>query len=126
MSRCANCNTMMMGGYRAGDDRYCSLPCYTASPQGNFCEDCMDATTADSPGSTFMVNTVGTRMCFSRDRCPKCHSIVQRKAIVALYIPLIPLAKYRVIYVRGGRYVGRRLRSDRAQQPYSSAPIEPK
>ena len=129
MARCTNCNTVMWGGYKSGEGAYCSLACYTASSLGDFCPECLAATTSDSPGGTFTFNSVGTRLFFSRDRCPKCHSIVQRKAVCALYIPLIPLAKYRVLYFGGNRYVGRKLRSDSdVRQAYSTGapPIEPK
>jgi hypothetical protein len=127
MARCVTCNTIIVGGYRSGEDRYCSLPCFTASPLGNFCPECVDATTPDSPGGTFTFNTVGTRLFFADDRCPKCHSIVQRKAVCAFFLPVIPLSRYRVIYVSGGRYLGRRLRPNQPGHPWSSGkPIEPK
>ncbi len=56
-------------------------------------------------------------MFFARDRCPKCHSIVRQKAVCAFLIPIIPLGRYRVLYVDRKRYVGRKLRSDRTHLP---------
>jgi hypothetical protein len=110
MTRCATCNSLMFRGYRSGGDRYCSLPCFTASSVGNFCPECLEATTPDSPGNTVTVNTIGSRLYFADDRCPKCHSVVQRKAFCVLWIPIIPLSRYRVIYSSTKRYVGRFLR----------------
>lgn len=110
MARCSVCNKMIVGGYRDGEERFCSLVCFTASPTGGFCEACMLATTSESPGGTFTFNTFGTTMAFARDRCRTCHSVVQAKAICAFLIPLIPLSRYRVFYVAYNRYVGRRLR----------------
>ncbi len=110
MARCSRCTRIMVGGYKSGEERFCSLSCYTSSPTGTFCGACMAATTNDTPGGTFTFNSVGTRLCFVRNRCPECHSIVQRKFFVALYIPLIPMGSYRVIYTAPRRYLGRRLR----------------
>ena len=110
MTRCATCNTLMFGGFRSGTNRYCSFVCYTASPLGGFCEDCLGTTAFNSPGNTSTLNTVGTRLYFAGDRCPNCHSIIQRKAFCILWIPIIPLSRYRVIYVSSTRYIGRRLR----------------
>jgi hypothetical protein len=126
MARCGTCNTLMIGGYRSGNEQYCSLPCYTASPLGGFCQDCLDATTADTPGGSFTFNTFGVRLYFAGKRCPKCHSIVQRKAVCAFYIPIIPMARYRVIYVGGNRYLGRKLRPEKPADPWTTGTrIEP-
>lgn len=109
MARCNSCDKLMLGGYKEGEQRFCSLPCYTRSDLRGFCADCVSQTDARSPGGTFTFNTFGTRMFFSRDRCPKCHSIVQTKAVCAFFAPVIPIAKYRVIYTGPSTYVGRRL-----------------
>ena len=121
MTRCAVCQRAMAGGYRAGADRFCSLPCYTHSPTG-FCKACLASTSNDAPGGTFTFNSIGTKLFFANDRCPECHSIVQRKAICALFIPLIPLGTYRVIYVGPSRYVGRKVVRHSVAQPMSIEP----
>ena len=123
MTRCAVCRRSMVGGYKSGSDRYCSLPCFTASPVAGFCKACLAATSDKAPGGTYTFNTVGTRLFFAADRCPECHSIVQKKAVCALFIPLIPLGKYRVIYVDSKRYIGRRVV---AGAPTVPLPITPK
>jgi len=122
VTRCLVCRRAMMGGYRAGSDRFCSLPCYTASPVGGFCKSCLASTSDASPGGTFTFNTFGTRLFFARDRCPECHSIVQRKAVCLLFAPLIPLGSYRVIYVNAKQYVGRRVVSHPVSQPVNIEP----
>src|ERR1700730_5024724 len=109
MTKCAVCSKRMIGGYTLGTERFCSLQCYTSSPAGTFCKACLDATSAQSPGGTFTLNTIGTRLFFARERCPSCHSIVQRKAFCVLFIPILPLGTYRVIYTGPTHYVGRRL-----------------
>ena len=109
MHRCATCNARIVGGYRDGDERFCSLPCLTANPLGMFCQECLDTTNEQAPGNTFTVNLCGTRLAFARQRCPICHSIVQQKSICALMVPVIPLGEYRVLYTANSRYVGRRV-----------------
>src|SRR5437870_1680365 len=119
MRRCATCQRLLLIsgyvlGYRAGTDRYCSIGCFASNPRSSFCWECREATTSESPGNTFLLNAIGTRLCFSRDRCPKCHSIVQLKAFTILFVPIAPLGWYRVLHSPRGnfmssRYVGRRL-----------------
>ena len=123
MTKCAVCRKRMMGGYKVGTDRFCSLQCFTHSPTGTFCQACLDSTSPQSPGGTYTFNTVGTRIFFSRDRCPSCHSIVQRKAFCALFVPLIPLGSYRVIYTGPTQYIGRRVTS---HHPVATAAVVPR
>jgi len=109
MTKCAVCGKRMFGGFKADNEHYCSLECYAHSPTQGFCQACLDTTSADSPGSTFTFNAVGTRMFFARDRCRQCHSIVQRKAFCVLFLPVVPLGKYRVIYTAPRQYIGRKV-----------------
>jgi endogenous inhibitor of DNA gyrase (YacG/DUF329 family) len=122
MTKCSVCGKRMVGGYKAGAERFCSLQCYTYSPSGTFCKACLDSTSLQSPGGTFTFNTIGTRLFFSRERCPSCHSIVQRKAFCALFVPLIPLGTYRVIYTGPSQYIGRRRVAHVANAPVPTAP----
>ena len=138
MARCTACNRLMLGGYHEGAERYCSLFCLTASDLDTFCQSCIETTEAKSPGGTFTFNSFGTRLYFSRHRCPTCHSVVQLKAFCALYVPLVPLGRFRVIYVDSARYVGRRLKPGQqalsptspsgssAPPPSSSGAIQPR
>jgi hypothetical protein len=100
----------MLSGYSADGQKFCSLACCTYSPLGGFCGRCISETTIESPGSTSTVNfIVGTRMVDVRNRCPDCHSIVQRKLLLG-FLFWWTLARYRVIYAGGEQYVGRRLK----------------
>ena len=87
-------------------------PSERIGPDG-FCVACSARTTSESPGGTFTFNLIGTRLLGSRDRCPACGSIAQRKWFCFL-LPVIPLGRYRIIYLEHGhwstRYVGRKLR----------------
>jgi hypothetical protein len=79
-----------------------------------FCEDCRAKTTDESPGDTIVVNFVfGMRLIGHDDRCAACGSVLQTKWL-QIVLPIIPLGRYRVIYLEkgllSGRYVGRRLR----------------
>ena len=109
MARCAICNSLMAGGYRDGDLRYCSLYCLTQSPVTGFCEQCVSETTDRSPGSTYTLNYFGTGMFGAGSRCRTCHSVVQGKWI-QLILPVVRLGKYRVRYTGPKAYIGRRLK----------------
>jgi|SRR6266567_2779584 len=79
-----------------------------------FCAACRSQTADESPGDTCTVNFVlGTRLIGHDDQCPACGSVLQTKWL-QIILPLIPLGRYRVIYLeRGllsGHYVGRRVR----------------
>jgi len=110
MARCEVCDSLMGGGYRDEERRYCSLPCYTASEHPGFCEKCESETTDEAPGGTFTLNMFGTGMFGARDRCRDCGSIIQRKCIQLLF-PVFTLARYRVRYTDPKRFVGRKLKT---------------
>ena len=84
-----------------------------------FCGDCRSQTTNESPGNTRSVNFIfGTRLFGFGDRCPACGSVIQIKWIW-IGLPIIPLGRYRVIYLDGNyditlayhqRYIGRKLK----------------
>lgn len=77
-----------------------------------FCQACLDETTSETPGNTTTYNIfIGTRLIGLGAACPACGSVVQTKYF-CLFVPLTPLARYRIIYLSRSRYVGRRLRSD--------------
>jgi len=78
-----------------------------------FCFRCWAETTDESPGLTLTINFIGTRLLGSDDPCPECGSVV-RKMWFCVVLPLIPLDRYRMIRLRRGQYIGRRLkRADR-------------
>src|SRR6185436_3254734 len=106
MARCAVCNSIMFGGYSHGEERFCSLVCYTYSPIRDFCLKCVEETTDESPGNT---TNPGMRLVDAKDRCPDCHAIVQRKLLFGLVFWWTP-TRYRVLYVGHKTYVGRRIK----------------
>jgi len=79
-----------------------------------FCAECRNKTTDESPGNTTTVNfLLGTRLIGYENRCPACGS-VEQTLWLQIVLPLIPLGKYRVIYLDkdlfSSRYIGRKLR----------------
>ena len=111
MARCEVCDrTILAGGYKHGDRRYCSLPCYTAF-DGDFCEACLSEISSEDVRSGFTVNGIGTRMRASGERCPRCHSIQAARWFVFVEIPILRLAgRYRVRWLTHTTYFGRKLR----------------
>ena len=81
-----------------------------------FCEQCRSSTADESPGDTTVVNLLfGTRLIGHDEVCPICGSVLQSKWFW-IGVPIIPLGKYRVIWMKQGlfstnRYTGRRLRT---------------
>jgi hypothetical protein len=74
-----------------------------------FCDNCVRASTDVPGGGTFTLNGIGTRLYGSGDRCPICQSVVQRLFFCVLFIPLIPIRKYRVKYIAPARFLSRRI-----------------
>jgi len=79
-----------------------------------FCAACRSQTTDETPGDTTVVNFIfGTRLIGHDDRCPTCGSVLQTMWLQAV-LPIIPLGRYRVIYLENdlfyGRYIGRKLK----------------
>ena len=110
MTRCKICNTIVVASsLKDGADTFCSLRCYTQSTTPGFCKDCLEATTPESPGSTYIFQGIGTRLLFVKDRCPNCHSVVQTKFFVLFLIPIFPLGRYRLLYTARNKYVGRQV-----------------
>jgi hypothetical protein len=77
-----------------------------------FCQKCFDATTDDTPGSTFTVNWLfGTRLRDEGDTCTECGSV--RASLWAWFlIPIMRVGTYRIIYTKrelsSREWVGRR------------------
>ena len=94
------------------EEYWTRFPSERIGPDG-FCDTCRAATTDESPGSVAAVQLIGTRLLGHSNICPACQSILQRKW-VCFGLPLIPLSKYRIIYLESGpyfsRFLGRKLR----------------
>jgi hypothetical protein len=101
----------MVGGYREGDQRFCSPQCFTYTPARTFCEECIDATIDYAPSHTITYSFIaGTRWSWwPRERCPTCHSVVQRFCFYLL-VPLVTLGRFRVIWITRDKYIARSLK----------------
>jgi hypothetical protein len=85
----------------------------------DFCEDCLAATTNESPGAVLALNfALGTTFYHSGGPCPNCGSIVATKCFILFLIPVVRLGRFRLKYHRkgffGSSYFGRKLRNQRA------------
>jgi hypothetical protein len=110
MIRCSVCRRRILcSAFRFDGSAFCSPYCATQDSQG-FCERCLTDTTNESPGDTAMGSLFGTLLLGGSDRCPHCHSIVQRKVSFVLCIPISWRRQYRLIYTGYDTYVGRALR----------------
>jgi hypothetical protein len=107
--KCGNCGARVVKGRTDQYGTFCSSACHDHFVHPGFCASCLHATTEVSSGGTFTFNGIGTRLYGSGDPCPVCRSVVQRLFFCVIFIPLIPIAKYRVKYVTPGRFLSRRL-----------------
>ena len=82
--------------------------CADAAHPG-FCAQCTAISTDKSSGGTYTINGIGTKLYGSQDRCPTCHAVTQTHWITLVYLPVIPLGKYRVKQVTPGRFLSRKL-----------------
>jgi hypothetical protein len=113
--KCANCGSLIVGGEREGDLRFCSSACHRYHLHPGFCESCLSQTSIEPIGGTFTFNLLfGTRLMGFGSRCPKCYSIIKRKWLW-LIIPVFPVsAKYRILYQTPRRYFSRKVKYDLA------------
>ena len=76
--------------------------------QVGFCHTCWTTTTDESPGPVGFFR-IGTRLMGYEDPCSVCQSVVRTKWFCFLVVPLVRLAKYRVL---PDPIKGRRLRDN--------------
>jgi len=113
--KCGNCDSRVIKGTTDQYGTFCSRQCHDNFVHPGYCDSCLHATTAESSGGTFTFNGIGTRLYGSRDRCPQCSSVIQRLFFCVIFIPIFPLAKYRVKYVAPSRFLSRKLAPMAAQ-----------
>jgi hypothetical protein len=117
---CEHCLT------EAGDYYFCSRPECVAAGQEEikrkqntiraayavgFCDSCIDATEPTSGGKLFVtVNGIGVRLLGRRRRCPHCNSVVAVAWFCFCFIPIFPLARYRIAWLRGNSLLTRWLK----------------
>lgn len=112
MVRCKLCQRQILfGGYSSGEDRFCSLGCFAFNPSGVFCDRCYGETTDKSPGSSGLTNYTGSKYVADSERCPTCHSAIVKKRWRLFGVTVAKVGvRYRVLFVDGNQYVGRRMR----------------
>ena len=121
--KCTNCTSRVVVGRRDDNGTFCSVVCQNFYRYPQFCESCDAATTTDSAGSTYTLNGIGTKIYGGKDPCPTCGSKIQTKWFVVLYIPLIPLGKYRTKWCDPFHYLSRKLIKTRAQSTSEATPF---
>ena len=72
-----------------------------------FCAACIAATTPKRAGHAFSLNGIGLHLYGRRNRCADCGSVEKTRWAVFIWIPVIPLGKYKVIYKTGVTPKGR-------------------
>lgn len=107
--KCENCDQRVVVGRKDEYGTFCSAECQDNFVHPGFCDACLQATTDVSSGGTFTLNGIGTRLYGSGDRCPVCRSTIQRLFFCVVFIPIIPIAKYRVKYIAPSRFLSRKL-----------------
>jgi hypothetical protein len=120
--KCTNCSTRVLVAKRDDQGIFCSRICQDFFRYPGFCKSCDASTTADSAGSTYTVNGVGTQIYGGKDPCLECGSKIQTKFFVVLFIPLIPIGKYRTKWCSPGRYISRKLIKHTARQKAENTP----
>ena len=94
-----------------------SQPVVAAAP---FCAACTAETTNKSAGGAFRLNGCGIGFSGGTSQCPVCGSVKKGRWVSFLWIPIVPLDRYRMIYTHTGvfssQYYSRRLR-DRGTHP---------
>ena len=107
--KCTNCKTRVVRGRRDDSGIFCSTVCQSFYRYPGFCQTCNTATSDVSAGSTYTVNGVGTKIYGGKEPCSECGSTIQTKWFVVLYIPLIPIGKYRTKWCNPYQYLSRKL-----------------
>ena len=118
--KCTNCSTRVVKGRKDNNGIFCSTVCQHFFRYPGFCQNCNSSTTSDSAGSTFTLNGIGTKIYGGKDPCPECASTIQTKWFVVLFIPLIPIAKYRTKWCSPGRYISRKVNKKLVTQQATS------
>lgn len=109
--KCQNCGGRVLKGVRDQFGIFCSMECRNFAVYPGFCPSCASATTEKSSGGTYTLNGIGTTLYGAGDPCSICGSVIRTHWICVLYIPVIPLGKYRVKFTQPRRFLSRRLRA---------------
>lgn len=107
--KCSNCGSRVIRGITDTTGTYCSNVCRTFAAYPDFCERCKAASINVSSGGTATINGIGTKLYGNGDPCPTCSSVIKRKFFCFVFIPLIPLGKYRVKNATPTRFFSRQI-----------------
>jgi len=107
--KCGNCGSRVIKGVTDDRGTFCSSACRSWFAYPDFCDRCKLASTEKSSGGTATLNGIGTMLYGSGDPCPVCSSVIKRLFFTLLYIPIIPLGKYRVKAVTPQRFLSRKI-----------------
>jgi hypothetical protein len=91
---------------------YCSAACMQWLGEGprNFCSKCTFESTDQSSGNLQRLNGIGTAFVGSSDICPSCKAVVRRVWFTFFFVPVVPLARYRVMQISPQEFLSRRVR----------------
>jgi hypothetical protein len=91
---------------------YCSEACMQWLGEGprSFCKKCQFETIARASGNLSRFNGIGTTFLGSSNACAECRSVVKRVWFTVLFIPVVPMGRYRVIQMSPQEFLSRRLR----------------
>ena len=120
--KCNNCSTRVVMGKRDENGIFCSTICQHFYRYPGFCQSCEAATKPEGAGSTYTLNGIGTTLYGSKDPCPECGSKIQTKWFCVIFIPLIPISKYRTKWSTPSWYISRKLKSAKEQQAVTGGP----
>lgn len=119
MARCDRCTRLIRGaGVESEGQLYCSVGCSLRRQKAPFCSKC-EATTFNRPtGNLTRIQGIGVTFfrVLGQRPCSTCNSQLIRVWFTFFWIPLIPLARYRIIwsqkpsFTQDGTYYSRRLR----------------
>jgi len=107
--KCNNCGARVLTGIRDERGLFCSKECQSFAAHPGFCPACTSVSTDKASGGTYTMNGIGTALYGAKDPCTVCGAVTQTHWITFVYVPVIPLGKYRVKYVQPRRYLSRKL-----------------
>jgi len=105
--QCGNCGARVVKGVRDDLGVFCSMECRNFKAYPGFCPACLNTTNSRSSGGTFTFNGIGTALYGSRDPCAVCGSVIQTLWFCIIFVPVIPLGKYRVKHTQPRKWVSR-------------------
>ena len=107
--KCDNCGARVLKGFDSERGHFCSKECMSFAAHPGFCPACVAITTDKPSGGTYTLNGIGTALYGSKDPCSVCGAVTRTHWITLVFVPVIPLGKYRVKYIQPRRFLSRKL-----------------